>query len=477
MIPITVEVAAELLGVAPVGLGDIRIPITSLVTDSRAAGPGALFAALRGERADGHDFVSVARDKGAVAALVERPTDDGLSLVVPDPLEGLGVIARDQVDRGRAGGMRVLAVTGSQGKTSTKDLLAQLLEPQGATISPLGDLNNELGVPLTVVRIKPDTRFLVVEMGARGIGHISYLCRIAPPNVSLVLNVGVAHVGEFGGRAAIARAKGELVEALADDGIAVLNAEDPLVWAMRARTSAKVIAVGVATEPAWDSAVWASDLASDALGRFRFRLNSRMTPDFAHREVEVQLLLSGRHQVANSVAAAAGALAVGTPFEAIGNALEKAQPRSRWRMELCTRPDGVLVINDTYNANPDSMRAAVDTLADVARARNGGQTWAVLGDMLELGATSEAEHAALGRHVAARGVSRLIALGEYATVVAGAAVAAGLAPDRVVALADKSAAVEAILGDLAPADVVLIKASRGLALDTVADQILSRHRA
>jgi len=476
MIPVTVEQAAEVLGVTPVGTGDTEIPITSLVANSRKVSPGALFVALRGERADGHDFITGARANGAVAALVSRPVDPGLSLVVPDPLEGLAAIARDQVDRGHDRGMRVLAVTGSQGKTSTKDLLAQILEPHGATISPLGNLNNELGLPLTVARISPDTRFLIAEMGARGIGHIAYLCRIAPPDVSMVLNVGVAHVGEFGGRAAIAQAKGELVEALADDGVAVLNADDPLVWAMRSRTDAKVLAVGLATEPAWDSAVWASDLVSDAFNRFRFVLNSRLD-DQVHCQVEVQLALSGQHQVANSVAAAGAALAVGTPLKAIGTALANAQPRSRWRMELCTSADGVLVINDTYNANPDSMRAAIASLAEIGSGRSGGRTWAVLGDMLELGASAEVEHAALGRHVAERGISGLITLGEHAVVVAEAAIAAGMDPERVVVSRDRAEAVEQILGDLAPADVVLIKASRGLALDTVAEQILSRHRA
>jgi UDP-N-acetylmuramoyl-tripeptide--D-alanyl-D-alanine ligase len=476
MIPVTVEEAAEVLGVTPAGTGDTQVQITSVVSDSRTVSPGAMFVALRGARADGHEFVMGARASGAVAALVSHPVDAGLSLVVPDPLEGLAGLARDQVDRGQKRGMRVLAVTGSQGKTSTKDLLAQLLEPQGATISPLGNLNNELGVPLTVARITPDTRFLIAEMGARGIGHIAHLCRIAPPDVSIVLNVGVAHVGEFGGRAAIAQAKGELVEALGDDGVAVLNADDSLVWAMRSRTKAKVLAVGLGTEPAWDSAVWASDLVSDAFNRFRFVLNSRMT-DQAHCQVEVQLALSGRHQVANSVAAAAAALAVGTPLKAIGAALCDAQPRSRWRMELCTGADGVLVINDTYNANPDSMRAAIDTLAELGRARSGGRTWAVLGDMLELGASADAEHAAVGRHIAERGISVLVTLGEHAVVVAEAAIAAGLDPGRVVVARDKVDAVEQILADLSAADVVLIKASRGLALDTVAEQILSRHRA
>ncbi len=471
MIPVSVQHAAQVLGVAPVGDGDAGVPITSLVADSRAVTSGALFVALRGERADGHDFVARARADGAAAALVSRPVDGGLSLVVPDPLTALGLLARDQVDAGHERDLRVLAITGSQGKTSTKDVLAQLLEPTGPTVAALGNLNNELGVPLTVARIEPTTRFLVAEMGARGIGHIAYLCRIAPPDVALVLNVGVAHVGEFGDRPAIAQAKGELVEALTDTGVAVLNADDPLVWAMRARTNGMVVAVGVQKQPEWDSAVWASDLVSDALGRFGFRLHVCL-PDDPYRQVDVQLSLSGRHQVANAVAAAAGAMAVGAPLDRIAAALHTAQPRSRWRMELQARLDGVLVINDAYNANPDSMRAAIETLAELGRARRGAQTWAVLGDMLELGATSAAAHADLGAQVAQSGVTWLIAVGNHADVLVDAAIDAGLAADRAVIASSKVEATERVLAALAPADVVLVKASRGLALDTVAEELL-----
>ena len=471
MIPVSVEHAAHVLGVAPMGTGDASVAITSLVADSRAVTSGALFVALRGERADGHDFVAQARADGASAVLVSRPVDDGLSLVVPDPLTALGALARDQVAAGHAQGLRVLAITGSSGKTSTKDVLAQLLEPNGPTVSPIGNLNNELGVPLTVARIQPTTRFLVAEMGARGIGHIAYLCRIAPPDVALVLNVGVAHVGEFGGRPAIAQAKGELVEALTESGVAVLNADDPLVWAMRSRTAGIVVAVGIDRKPEWDSAVWAADLVSGPLGCFRFTLHACL-PGEPHGQADVQLSLSGRHQVANAVAAAAGALAVGVSLEGIASALPKVQPRSRWRMELQSRPDGVLVINDAYNANPDSMRAAIEALAELGRARPGGHTWAVLGDMLELGAMSSAEHANLGASVARHGVSWLIAVGRHAEDVVGAAIDAGLTAERAVIASSKLEATQRVLDGLAPADVVLVKASRGLALDTVAEEIL-----
>jgi UDP-N-acetylmuramoyl-tripeptide--D-alanyl-D-alanine ligase len=496
VIPVSVAEAANVLGVHPIGGSSVspdgvvltpggttpprppeaNVTLTSLTVDSRMVTDGSLFIALPGERVDGHDFVPAARDRGAAAVLVARPVDSGLSLVVPDPLAALGQLARDQVDRGQAGGMRVLAVTGSVGKTSTKDLLAQLLEPSAPTVAPAGNLNNELGLPLTIARIDGGTRFLVAEMGARGIGHIAYLCQIAPPDLALVLNVGVAHVGEFGDKARIAAAKGELVEALPSSGVAVLNADDPLVWPMRFRTVAPAIAFGVGDEPACDRACWASDLVSDQLGRYGFTLHDRLDAE-SEDKVEIQLQLSGRHQVGNAVAAAAAARAVGVPLDSVAGSLRAARSRSRWRMELHTRPDGALVVNDAYNANPESMRAALDTLAELGRSRPGGRTWAILGDMLELGELAAGEHEALGRYLAQIGIDRLVALGRQAATVVGAARATGLEDSAAVVAADKSEAAAIVLGGLGPADVVLVKASRGLALDTVAEQILHQDRA
>src|SRR4029450_9191151 len=222
------------------------------------------------------------------------------------------------------------------------------------------------------------TRFLVAEMGARGIGHIAYLCDIAPPRVGVVLNVGQAHVGEFGRQAAIARAKGELVEALPADGWAVLNVDDPLVWSMRRRPPAQVLPWST-VEPLEDG-VWASELVGDNYGRYSFVLHAGRD-DLSEL---VQLQLTGRHQVANAAAAAAAATAVGLELDQVAAALSEAGPRSRWRMELHDRSDGVAVINDSYNATPDSMRAALTTLAELGRV--GRHTWAVLGDMLEVGA-------------------------------------------------------------------------------------------
>jgi UDP-N-acetylmuramoyl-tripeptide--D-alanyl-D-alanine ligase len=281
----------------------------------------------------------------------------------------------------------------------------------------------------------------------------------------VVLNVGQAHVGEFGGQAAIARAKGELVEALLPDGWAVLNIDDPLVWSMRRRTPAQVLPWS--TIQPLDDGVWASGLSSDSYGRYSFVLHDGRND----QSESVQLQLTGRHQVANAVAAAAAAVAVGLELDQVAAALAAAGRRSRWRMELHDRSDGVTVINDSYNANPDSMRAALTTLAELGRA--GRHTWAVLGDMLELGETAAEEHAAIGWFAVQSGVEHLVAIGEYAACITSAAVAAGLPSSRAVRVIAKADAVAVVTNDLGPGDVVLVKASRGLALDTVADEILT----
>ncbi len=471
MIALSVAELTAALGAELAGPGNPAALVTSVSADTRTIGPGALFVALPGARADGHAFVPNAIAAGAVAALTREPVPDALCLVVADPLTALGRLARHLVDRAAAAGLRVTGITGSQGKTSTKDLLSQVLELAGPTVAPAGNLNNELGVPLTVTRIDERTRFLVAEMGARGIGHIAYLCDIAPPLVGVVLNVGQAHVGEFGGRAAIAKAKGELVEALPPQGFAVLNARDPLVWAMRERTVAQVLCYSV-DDPPPAPGVWASELTSDALGRCAFRLHSAELAR-AQAEVRVELKVAGRHQVANALAAAAAALALGLDIETVGAGLSSATARSRWRMELAERRDGVTVLNDAYNANPDSMKAAVDTLAELGR-QGSRRTWAVLGDMLELGEVAEQAHAELGAYVAQRGIDRLIAIGGYAEQQAAGARAAGLVHNGAVSVhADKADAQSEVLNRLASGDVVLVKASRGLALDTVAEAILA----
>jgi len=473
VIALTLGRVAELLGTR-LSTGDPGAEVTSVVTDSRQVQAGSLFVALPGARVDGHDHVLPAVAAGAVGALTSRGVPGAPCLPVLDPLDALGRLARHVVDLGVGGGLQVVGITGSQGKTSTKDLLAQVLEHAAPTVAPVGNLNNEIGVPLTACRVTAATRFLVAELGARGIGHIAHLCGIVAPRVGVVLNVGSAHVGEFGGRDAIARAKGELVEALPADGWAVLNADDPLVWAMRTRTTAPVLAFAVGGLPAGvgaGPALWAADLAPDRLDRHRFRLHHRSPDGTLAAAADVALGLTGRHQVANAVAAAAAATALGLPLDLVATGLSGAGLRSRWRMELTERRDGVVVVNDTYNANPESMAAALGTLSELGSAA-GGRTFAVLGDMLELGADAVREHTELGRLAGAR-VSGLVALGEHAATVVAAAVAAGLDPAAALATDDRDEARDRVAADLRPGDVVLVKASRGLALDTVAEALAS----
>ncbi len=430
-----------------------------VVIDSRAATPGSLFVALPGEHADGHDFVGRAAAAGAAAVLVSRESDVAVpQLVVPEVGAALAALGTAVAAEATEAGMVTVGITGSSGKTSTKDLVAQILASAGETVAPIGSFNNEIGVPLTATRVTPQTRFLVSELGARGQGHITWLCGIVPPQVGVVVNVGHAHLGEFGSVEAIAQAKGELVEVLPQDGWAVLNADDPRVSAMRTRTVARTATFATTGEPAWgDLRVWASEVAADALQRPAFTLHA------GPASASVQLLVSGDHQVGNALAAAAVGLTQGLTVAEVAAALGTARARSHWRMELTERPDGVLVVNDAYNANPDSMAAALRTLASLRRP--GGRLLAVLGDMLELGPGAPAEHRRTGTLAAELGVDALIAIGAHAgDLAAGYGPATMLVPSAEIA-------VEAASAWLRPPDVVLVKASRGLALETVAEQL------
>jgi UDP-N-acetylmuramoyl-tripeptide--D-alanyl-D-alanine ligase len=437
---------------------DPAAPITGpVVVDSRQVVPGALFVAVAGERVDGHDFARAALDAGAVAALTTRPVGV-TAVVVTDTVAALGALARRVVteltDRH---GLVVVGVTGSQGKTGTKDLIASVLEARGATIAPPGSFNNEIGLPLTALRADHATRHLVLEMGARGAGHIRYLCELTPPRIGVVLNVGLAHVGEFGSREAIAAAKGELVEALPADGVAVLNADDPLVAAMAARTAARVLTFGLGAAD-----VRATDVRLVA-GKPVFVL---VTPAGS---AEVRLPLHGAHHVGNALAAAAVGHELGMPPAGIAAALDAAVPRSRWRMEVTTRTDGVTVVNDAYNANPDSMRAALAATVAIAGER---RRWAVLGEMRELGESSAAEHEALGRLVVDMDISRLIVVGEGARPTLAGALGARAWTQAPEFAADVEGALALLRAELAPADVVLVKASRAVGLERVAAALL-----
>ena len=461
MIPLHLAELARLVG-GVVGAGDVLVT-APVAVDSREVVPGGLFAAVRGERVDGHDFVEQALGRGARASLVSRPVA-GAHVLVDDVVVGLGRLARAVVDELVTGGLVVVGITGSSGKTSTKDLMAQLLSSAGPTVAPVGSANNEIGVPLTALRADPATAHLVVEMGARGAGHIADLCRTTPPRIGVVLNVGTAHAGEFGGPEATARAKSELVQALppaASGGVAVLNADDDRVAAMAGVTAARVLTVGTAP----DADVRAEDVLLDGRGRASYVLHSLHGPP-----VPVRLGLHGAHHVANSLAAAAVALEIGLTPAAVAAALAAVRPVSRWRMEVVDRPDGVTVVNDAYNANPDSVRAALAALHAMAEGR---RSWAVLGEMLELGAASLAEHLEVGRLVRRSGVDRLVVVGDGARAVHDGALAEGAVDgEESVVVADVPAALGLLAAGLRPGDVVLVKGSRGVGLERVAAGLL-----
>ena len=444
----------------PPGLAGVVVD-GPVVTDSRDAAAGSLYLARVGENLDGHDFAGAARAAGAVAAVTTRelPELPGFPcVVVADVQAAFAALARSVVDR--CPDLLVVAVTGSSGKTSTKDLLASVLATRGETVANAASLNSEVGVPLTVCRVTPTTRYLVVEMGARGVGHIAYLTSMAPPDIGVVLNVGSAHVGVFGSREAIAVAKAELVDALPPAGLAVLNADDPLVAGMAGRAAARVVTVGLSPQ----AQVQARGVALDAAGRASFTLVAGAAA------AAVSLPLHGEHHVGNALAVAAVGLEVGLGLTDVAAALGAARPASRWRMEVHERDDGVTVVNDAYNANPESMRAALKALAAMGKGR---RTWAVLGEMLELGGASVEEHDAIGRTVVRLNISRLVAVGRGAKPIDTAARHEGSWGEESAWVPDADAAYELLQRELRDGDVVLLKSSRDAGLRWLGDRLVA----
>ena len=447
MIPMTVrEIADAVSGV--IHDVDPETLVSSVVIDSREVTPGSMFAAIPGERFDGHEFAGAAHSGGAICVLSMR-TVDAPCIVVDDTTLALGRLASAARQRLTC---PVIALTGSSGKTSTKDLLAQVLETDGPTVAPSGSMNNELGCPLTILQADAHTDYLVLEMGMRGLGHIAYLCQIARPSIGVLLNVGTAHVGVVGSPDAIAQAKGEIIEGLPDDGFAVLNGDDPKVMAQADRTRARLVTFGTSV----DDDARATDIRLDAGARPSFTLH------WGDQAEPVRLQLAGEHQVGNALAVAAVARSLGLGIEQIAMGLRGATARSRWRMEITETPGDITVINDAYNANPESMRAALRTAWSMAAGR---RTWAVLGQMRELGERSEGEHAQIGRLAHELGM-RVLSVGSPSIVDAARAAGADDALAQLVPDAD--AAIAILRASIAPGDVILVKASRSIGLERVA---------
>jgi UDP-N-acetylmuramoyl-tripeptide--D-alanyl-D-alanine ligase len=499
MIELSLAQIAEIVGGHLADIGAEQAAATRVTGtvefDSRAITSGGLFLALPGARSDGHDFAAAAVAAGAVAVLAARPVGVPAIVVCPDPgsdadaggtasvleydtdgsgvavLAALGKLAAAVAAELVAGGLRIVGITGSSGKTSTKDLIAAVLAPLGEMIAPPGSFNNELGHPWTVLRATRSTDYLVLEMSARHQGNIAALAAIAPPSIAAVLNVGTAHLGEFGTREAIAATKSELPQAVPATGVVILNVDDPVVAQMADKTAARVVRVSrsadvLATEECAD--IWAENIILDPFARPAFTLHA------GGAQVNVSLAVHGDHQVSNALCAAAVGLECGASLDQVATALGAAGPVSRQRMQVSTREDGVTIINDAYNANPDSMRAGLKALAWMGREGSPeSRSWAVLGEMAELGDDAISEHDGIGRLAVRLDVSRLVVVGTGRPMNAmlHGAVMEGSWGAEATAVADADAALDLLRAELRAGDVVLVKASNSAGLGALADAL------
>ncbi|OBK91888.1 UDP-N-acetylmuramoyl-tripeptide--D-alanyl-D-alanine ligase [Mycobacterium asiaticum] len=494
MIDLTIAEIADIVGGTLSDIDPERAAATRVTGtvefDSRAVGPGGLFLALPGARADGHDHAASAVAAGAVAVLAARPVGVPAIVVAPRAAadDRAGVLEHDADGSGAAvlaalarlarkvavelvaGGLTIIGITGSSGKTSTKDLVATVLAPLGEVVAPPGSFNNELGHPWTVLRATRDTDYLILEMSARHPGNIAALAEIAPPSIGVVLNVGTAHLGEFGSREAIARTKSELPQSVPSSGVVILNADDPAVAAMADVTAARVVRVSRSAR----GDIWAGPVTLDELARPQFTLHA------GDEQADIQLGVYGDHQVSNALCAAAVALECGAGIDQVASALAAAGPVSRHRMQVTTRADGVTVIDDAYNANPDSMRAGLQALAWIARggsdpAAAARRSWAVLGEMAELGDDAISEHDRVGRLAVRLDVSRLVVVGTGRPMSAmhQGAVMEGSWGSEAVSVPDRDAALALLRAEVQPGDVVLVKASNSAGLGALADALVA----
>lgn len=450
----------------------------SVETDSRLVRPGSVFFALPGEVTDGRRFVPAAVDAGAALVITpERVDTTAPQIVVTDGYEALAALAHEVVTRvrmstadrvdadGRPAPLRVVGITGSNGKTSTKNMLRTILEQHGATVAPEGSFNNHVGAPISMLRVTYDSRYLVVEMGASGVGHIAKLVSIAEPDLGVVLKVGLAHAGEFGGIEATQRAKSEMVTDLPATATALLNVDDDRVASMRDLTAARVVGFGTSAEADYRI----TGIETDRSGT-RFTLTAPPGQPGGPDHVDVRLAILGEHHAMNASAALTVAHLWGVPLTDGAAALASMTRAERWRMELLQGgPEGVTVINDAYNASPDSTAAALRTLAQIVRP--GERTVAVLGEMAELGEYSVEEHDRIGRLVVRLGIGQLVVVGRGAMPIHQAATLEGSWDGESVYIEDVDDAVRAMQEMLRPGDVVLVKSSKSAELRFLGDRL------
>ena len=429
--------------------------ISSVVTDSRAVVAGSLFIALPGERTDGGLFIQEAFDHGAAAAMVRDGADaSGPAVFVRSTGDAFLKLAADERRRMSA---RVVGVAGANGKTSTKDLIAAVAATTFATHASPGSFNNEVGLPVTLLGARPDVEVVVAELGARRKGDVTLLCEIARPDIVVVTNVGVAHMEIFGSWEAIVEASAEPVVAVEPGGVAILNGDDPVVAGYADRCRGRVVSFGLAAS----AEVRATEVSLDPDGRATFTIVA------GSERAPVRLAVPGEHMVPNALAAAAVARELGIPLDRAADALGRANV-SRWRMETFTSPTGIRVLNDAYNANPESTAAALKTARWMTGA---GRCIAVLGTMAELGPIAEREHERVGELAARLGIDRVIAVGRDARMIAVAAEREGVEPEAVAAYDDVDAALDDVIAHARPGDLVLCKGSRVAGLERLAEAL------
>jgi len=429
-----------------------EVAVSGVSTDTRTLAPGELFVALVGQQHDAHEFLSGAQSKSAAAAVISDPRQAPADLpvvVVDDTLEALGLLAAWHGSKMPA---RVAAITGSTGKTTTKDMLGQIVQRVGPAVVAEGTHNNEIGAPLTLLRLGPEDRFCVLELAMRGPGEIDYLAGIARPDVGVITNIGQSHVGQLGSREAIAQAKAELLAHIPADGAAILNADDFFFSVLSAMAESAVISFGTSAEADFR----AVEIDDGDLERVSFRM---VTP---LGDVDLRMQVPGRHTVMNALAAAAAASQLGLTLEEIAAALEE-YAGSPMRMQHVRGVGGAVVLNDAYNASPDSVGAALNVLAAAE-----GRKIFVFGDMLEMGAEGEPAHRAIGEVAAEAGVDWLVTVGELAGLAAQSASERGV---RVDAVDGAEQAAELLRAELNEDDVVLVKASRGMALERIVEAL------
>ncbi|GHF10154.1 UDP-N-acetylmuramoyl-tripeptide--D-alanyl-D-alanine ligase [Pseudolysinimonas yzui] len=461
MIALTLAEIADALGGRIVRGDPATVIDGSVETDSRLVSPGSVFFALPGETTDGALFAGDAVDAGAALVIAERDVDvDAALIVVPDGVEALAALAREVVARVRAlGQLEVVAITGSNGKTTTKNLLRAILSAEGPTVAPEGSFNNQVGAPISMLRVDEATRFLIVEMGASRIGEIARLISIVTPDIGVVLKVGLAHAGEFGGIDAVQRAKSEMVTDLPPDAVALLHGDDPRVDEMAGMTRARVVRFGVGE---------GNDLRADDVQATATGTTFDYLADGVRHPVALRIL--GEHNVTNALAALGVAHELGIPAEGAIAAIETVPRAERWRMEVLEPGNGVTVINDAYNASPDSTAAALKTLAQITRGGT-GRSIAVLGEMAELGEYAQEEHDRIGRLVVRLNISQLVVVGERARHIHAAAGLEGSWDGESVFVGDADAAYDLLRGELRSGDVVLVKSSKSAGLRFLGDRL------